>query len=422
VPEPDFRSLFESAPGLYLVLTPDLTIVAVSDAYLAATMTEREAILGRHLFDVFPDNPDDQAASGVSNLRASLGRVLERREPDTMAVQKYDIRRPEAEGGGFEERYWSPVNSPVSGPSGELVYIIHRVEDVTEFVRLSRAGTEDRKLAEELRTHAARMEAEVLRRAQQLQAANDQLREASRLKSAFLANMSHELRTPLNAIIGFAELMHDGKVGPVSSAHRECLDDILTSSRHLLNLINDVLDLSKVEAGKLEFHPEPVRLELLVDEVCDSVRVLASRKHIQVAIDIDGAIGPVTLDAGRLKQVLYNFVSNALKFTPEGGRVTIRARAEGVTHFRIEVEDTGIGIRPDDIPRLFTEFQQLDAGASKAFPGTGLGLALCKRIVDAQRGRLGVCSDPGRGSVFFAVLPTGGSPRASSSSGRVGGA
>src|SRR3989449_6998501 len=132
---PDFQVLFESAPGLYLVLTPALTIVAVSDAYLKATMTKREEILGRGLFEVFPDNPDDPAATGGRNLRAPLDRVLTHRVPDTMAVQKYDIRRPESEGGGFEERYWSPVNSPVLGADGMIAYIIHRHEDVTEVIR-----------------------------------------------------------------------------------------------------------------------------------------------------------------------------------------------------------------------------------------------------------------------------------------------
>src|SRR5690349_9282482 len=131
-PPPDFRALFESAPGLYLVLTPELKIVAVSEAYLRATMTKREEILGRGLFDVFPDNPNDPAATGVQNLSASLGRVLQNRTPDRMAVQKYDIRRPESEGGGFEERYWSPINSPVFGQDGEVTLIIHCVEDVTK--------------------------------------------------------------------------------------------------------------------------------------------------------------------------------------------------------------------------------------------------------------------------------------------------
>jgi len=131
ISSPDFRALFESAPGLYLVLKPDLTIVAATDAYLRVTMTKREEILGRGIFDVFPDNPNDPTATGVSNLRSSLERVLQNQVSDAMAVQKYDIRRPKSQGGGFEERYWSPINSPLVGTAGEIIYIIHRVEDMT---------------------------------------------------------------------------------------------------------------------------------------------------------------------------------------------------------------------------------------------------------------------------------------------------
>ena len=175
--EPDFRALFESAPGLYLVLTPDLRIVAVSDAYARATMTRREDILGRGLFDVFPDNPDDPAATGTANLRASLERVLQSRGPDTMAVQKYDIRRPEAEGGAFEVRYWSPLNCPVLGRTGEVEYIIHRVEDVTELVRLQAQGVVERQATADLRAQAARM-AETLRATVQYQALMEQANDA----------------------------------------------------------------------------------------------------------------------------------------------------------------------------------------------------------------------------------------------------
>ncbi len=148
---PDFESLFQSAPGLYLVLTPDFNIVAVSDAYLRATLTKREEILGRGIFEVFPDNPNDPSASGVRNLRTSLERVLQGKVSDTMAVQKYDIRKPESEGAEFEERYWSAVNSPVSGPDKEVRYIIHCVQDVTEFVRLKQQGIEQRKLTDDLK-------------------------------------------------------------------------------------------------------------------------------------------------------------------------------------------------------------------------------------------------------------------------------
>jgi PAS domain S-box-containing protein len=171
----DFQTLFQSAPGLYLVLTPDFNIVAVSDAYLRATMTKRQEILGRGIFEVFPDNPDDPLATGVRNLRTSLERVLQDKTPNTMAVQKYDIRKPESQGGGFEQRYWSPVNSPVLGPDTEISYIIHRVEDVTEFVRLKQQGIEQQKLTEEFRTHLEQMETEVYLRAAEVQRANRRL-------------------------------------------------------------------------------------------------------------------------------------------------------------------------------------------------------------------------------------------------------
>jgi serine phosphatase RsbU (regulator of sigma subunit)/anti-sigma regulatory factor (Ser/Thr protein kinase) len=176
---PDFRTLFESAPGLYLVLTPQLIIVAVSDAYLRATMTRREDIIGRELFEIFPDNPDDPAATGVSNLRASLERVLRSRKGDGMVLQKYDIRRPAEQGGGFEERYWSPYNSPVIDATGEIAYIIHRVEDVTDFVRLKQRESEQEKLTEELRVRAEKTEAEIFVRAQQVLEVNRQLQAAN---------------------------------------------------------------------------------------------------------------------------------------------------------------------------------------------------------------------------------------------------
>jgi PAS domain-containing protein len=174
-----FKALFEAAPGLFLVLNPDLKIVAVSDAYLRATMTNREEILGRGLFDVFPDNPDDPTATGTRNLRDSLDRVRQNRVPDAMAVQKYDIRRPEAEGGQFEERFWSPVNSPVFGADGNLAYIIHRVEDVTEYVRLKQKVNEPSEITEQLRKRVEQAESEIYLRARELQDLNKQLRETN---------------------------------------------------------------------------------------------------------------------------------------------------------------------------------------------------------------------------------------------------
>ncbi len=230
------------------------------------------------------------------------------------------------------------------------------------------------------------------------------IQEASRLKSEFLANMSHELRTPLNAIIGFAEMMHDGVVGDVADDHKEYLSDILSSARHLLRLINDVLDLAKVESGKAAFRREPSDMKALVHEVRDVLRGMAAGKHLRIETELED-LGPVMVDPGRIKQVLYNYVSNAIKFTPEGGRISLRVTGEAGACFRIEVEDTGIGISPEEFERLFGEFQQLDAGSAKRYQGTGLGLVLTKRIIEAHGGHVEVRSAKGFGSTFCAVLP-----------------
>ena len=229
--------------------------------------------------------------------------------------------------------------------------------------------------------------------------------EANRMKSEFLANMSHELRTPLNAIMGFAKLMAHGKVGEVSARQREFLGDILSSSEHLLKLINDVLDLAKVEAGKMEFHPEPIDIKQVVDEVRQVLRAAAASKQIGIDTDLDPSCRQLELDAAKLKQVLYNFLSNALKFTAENGHVLVRVRPQGSAAFRLEVRDSGIGIRPEDVRRLFSKFSQLDASPGKKYQGTGLGLALTRRIVEAQGGEIGVRSELGKGSTFFVVLP-----------------
>jgi signal transduction histidine kinase len=230
-------------------------------------------------------------------------------------------------------------------------------------------------------------------------------RRANRLKSEFLANMSHELRTPLNAIIGFTDLMHKGKAGPVSARHQEYLGDVLTSSRHLLQLINEVLDLAKVESGKMDFRPEPVDLATLVNEVRDNLRGLAASKDLRVDTEVDPQVRAAVVDPGRVKQILYNYLSNALKFTPEGGRAQVRITPDGADCFRIDVTDTGVGIAPEDVGKLFVEFQQLDTTTSKKHQGTGLGLALTKGLVEAQGGHVTMQSAVGLGSTFSAILP-----------------
>jgi len=279
--------------------------------------------------------------------------------------------------------HWIALHGSIRHEGGKPVRMLGIVQDVTR----------------ERQADAARQKSE------RLEAENRQIQAANRLKSQFLANMSHELRTPLNAIIGFADLLNAGAVPPTSPKHPQFLAHIATSGRHLLQLINDVLDLSKVESGRFDFYPEPVHLPTVVREVRDILQGQAEKKRIAIKTDIDPAVAQLVLDPSRLKQALYNYLANAIKFTPEEGRVAMRARPEGAEQVRIEVEDTGIGISPDDLPRLFLEFQQLDSGTTKQHQGTGLGLALTRRLVEAQGGSVGVRSAPGAGSVFHLVLP-----------------
>jgi PAS domain S-box-containing protein len=230
------------------------------------------------------------------------------------------------------------------------------------------------------------------------------LQDASRLKSEFLANMSHELRTPLNGIIGFSELLVDGKAGPLNERQQEFLGDVLSSGRHLLRLINDVLDLSKIEAGKMELLLETFPLAPAIDEVCSIVAGASHGKRIRLRREIAVDLATATLDRQKFMQILFNLLSNAFKFTAEDGEVTVRVETAGPA-LRLQVEDTGIGIRTEDLPRLFVEFQQLESGSGRRHEGTGLGLALTRRLAELHGGSVEVQSSPGKGSVFTVMLP-----------------
>jgi PAS domain S-box-containing protein len=246
-----------------------------------------------------------------------------------------------------------------------------------------------------------------IRDATERRRAEQALQEANRLKSEFLANMSHELRTPLNGIIGFSEFLIDEKPGPLNAKQKDYLNDVLTSGLHLLRLINDILDLSKIEAGKMDLVPEVFELPKAIEEVCSVVSPLARKKNITLHQQLAPGIGPITLDRGKLVQVLYNLVSNALKFTGNGGEVRVAADMRTPQLLQLIVRDTGIGIQPQDLSKLFVEFQQLDSGSTRRYEGTGLGLALTKRLVEFQQGSISVSSEPGRGSAFTVTLPVG---------------
>ena len=261
-----------------------------------------------------------------------------------------------------------------------------------------------------------------------LQAKNIELEHASRMKSEFLATMSHELRTPLNAIIGFSDALKDGLMGPMSETHLDYIGDIFTSGQHLLSLINDILDLSKVEAGMMELEFEPTDLNTLLANTLSIVRDKAAAQRIQLDLDVDAVLGAAALDTRKTKQIIYNLLSNAVKFGGVGGRVAVRARRvarsevgilagdwpshcfpladnEFEDFVEISVTDGGLGITSNDMTRLFQPFSQIDSSLARKFEGTGLGLAMVKQLAELHGGSVGVASAAGAGSRFAVWLP-----------------
>ncbi len=277
-------------------------------------------------------------------------------------------------------------------------------EILTRLAGQAAIAIENAQLYTQVRQHADQLEAKVEDRTRELQEANRQLEAASHHKSEFLANMSHELRTPLNAIIGFSEVLLERMFGEVNEKQDEFLHDILSSGRHLLSLINDILDLSKVEAGRIELELGHFDLPLAIESAMTLVRERAGRHGIALSLNMDERLGEFVADERKFRQILLNLLSNAVKFTPDGGRVGVRA-ALAAGCVEISVSDSGIGIAPEDQEAVFEAFRQVGSRQAQKREGTGLGLTLAKKYVELHGGKFSLQSELGKGSTFTFTLP-----------------
>lgn len=416
-----FRRLFEASPHPYLVLRPDdaFTIEAVNDRYLAATGTKREEIVGRGLFEVFPDDPADPTATGVGDLRMSLLRVLADGVQDVMGVQKYDIPRPD--GQGFEERYWSPVNTPVMGAAGGIDHIIHHVEDVTEFILSEqRASAETAQTIERVQAQADRMQAEVLRRASEVKEANRQLMatrdelaclnerltELDRAKTQFFSNISHEFRTPLTLMLGpLEDALGDDAATGLAGTQRKRLEIARRNALRLLKLVNSLLDFARLEAGRAQVSFAPVDLARATREVAGHFQSACDRVGLRLVVDCSPLPEAVFVDRDAWETIVLNLLSNAFKFTRDGEIVVRLSAADGSA--TLTVSDTGSGIPAHELPRLFERFHRVEGAPGRSYEGTGIGLALVRELVGLHGGTIRVDSVLSEGSRFHVTLPLG---------------
>ncbi len=407
------------APDYVLLLT-DLTEhheLAASER--AAIQRAREEARFRELLEAAPDAILEVDREGRIVLMNAVTEKIFGYQREELLGKSVDILIPEALRGGHERyraAYWAAPQTRPMGSGLDLLGLHKSGRTIPVEISLSPVRSEgglrvsaiirdvtERKQAEEQIRSIQRQFTEELRvKNQELAQRNQEVERANRLKSEFLASMSHELRTPLHTIIGFCELLLEEMEGPLNEKQKRFLGHMRQDSHHLLELINDILDLSKIEAGRLELRPELFELSGAVEEVLSSIRQLAANKKISVQNDVASLL--VKADRVRCKEILYNLLSNAVKFTPEGGSIWTESAIEDL-FVRITVADTGIGIAESEHISVFDTFYQVGNTTKGVREGTGLGLAITKRLVEMHGGRIWVESQPGKGSRFNFTLP-----------------
>jgi PAS domain S-box-containing protein len=363
----------------YLAVEPggQFRFISVNPAFLTATGLAEDQVVGSLVQDVIPE----PARALV------LGRYREAIRAGTTVGWEEVTPYPAG------EKYGEVTVTPVLDADGVCRHLIGTVHDITERVQADA----------ELRRLNADLEARVAQRTEELNAAMLRALESDRLKSVFLATMSHELRTPLNSIIGFTGVLLQGLAGPLNDEQTKQLAMARDSARHLLALITDVLDISKIEAGELEVAHEPFEMRAAIEDALGAVLAQAQKKGLTLSAAIAPDVGVVTGDRRRVEQVLLNLLSNAIKFT-ERGEIRLACRAQD-GWLETSVHDTGIGIRSDDLGRLFEPFRQLETGLNRSHDGTGLGLAICKNLLGLLGGGIRAESEWGEGSTFIFTLP-----------------
>jgi PAS domain S-box-containing protein len=382
--EARFRALFESSPnGIFLTDPETLEILDCNATACAMNGYAREDLLGRSINVLHPD--EVQARMEPEGGRARFVEQLRKDGPITVE----SIHR---RGNG--------TLFPM-----ETSMCLLEVGGRSVVMGIDRDITERKKTEEELARYREGLEAVVATRTAELAEARDRAEAADRLKSAFLATMSHELRTPLNSIIGFTGVLLMGRVGPLNEEQAKQLGMVKGSAQHLLALINDVLDLSKIEAGQLQVESAPFDVRRVLEQAIRALMPQADRKGLSLVAELSPDVGALVGDSRRFEQILLNLLSNAVKFT-DAGRITVACGPRDgwlVT----SVADTGIGIRPEELKGLFRPFQQLESGISRRYEGTGLGLSICRRLLDLLGGDIAVESEFGKGSTFTFRIPAG---------------